>query len=192
MAGPDLPFSCDCGILHGVLVGANGSNGTRAECFCHDCRAAEVYAGQPDPAPGPVQLYQSVPNRVRIDGGKDQLAAFAFGEKGPLRWQAQCCGATMFLTGRSPKLSFTSFRTDRLQDDSPLGPVRAQAFVRKENGKRGHRGLARFISGFAGRALAARVTGSWKQTPFFDTTTGKPVSDIHIVTKAERDALPLT
>ncbi len=191
MAGADPKFACDCNTLRGTLVGAGPANGTRAECFCHDCRAAEVYAGQPDPAPGAVQLYQTVPRRVRIDAGADQLAPFSFSETGMLRWQARCCGATMFLTARSPKLSFTSFRTDRLEDPDALGPVVARAFVRKANGKRGHEGLPRFLFGFATRALGARLTGRWKDTPFFDSD-GNPVADVHIVTQAERDALPLS
>ncbi|WP_415920006.1 DUF6151 family protein [Tateyamaria sp. SN6-1] len=185
----DLSFACDCKKLRGTLKGVSARNGTRAECFCHDCRAAEVFAGQPDPAPGPVQLYQTVPFRVQIDAGADQLAPFAFGEKGPLRWQARCCGATMFLTARAPKLSFTSFRTDRLEDPDALGPPVARAFVRKANGKRGHEGLAQFISGFAARSLSARITGRWKQTPFFKDD-GTPVAPIYHVSQAERDALP--
>lgn len=190
MAGVDLPFACNCRKLRGTLLGVSPRNGTRAECFCHDCRAAEVFAGQPDPAPGPVQLYQTVPFRVRFDAGADQLAPFTFSEKGPLRWQARCCGATMFLTARSPKLAFTSFRTDRLEDDRPLGPVVARAFVRKPNGKRGHEGLARFIFGFLRRTIAARVSGRWRDTPFFDNK-GAPVQEVHIVSEAERAALPL-
>ncbi|MEO0668444.1 MAG: DUF6151 family protein [Pseudomonadota bacterium] len=191
MAGADLKFACDCNKLRGTLVGITPASGTRVECFCHDCRAAEVYAGQPDPAPDAVQLYQTAPYHVRIDAGADQLAPFAFSHKGPLRWQARCCGATMFLTARSPKLSFTSFRTDRLEAPEALGPVVARAFVRKPSGKRGHEGLPRFIAGFARRAIGARLTGRWKDTPFFGTD-GRPVADVHLVTKAERDALPLT
>ena len=191
MASADLAFACDCKTLRGTLKGASPSNGARVECFCHDCRAAEVFAGQPDPAPGPVQLYQTVPFRVHIEAGADQLAPFSFSDKGPLRWQARCCGATMFLTARSPKLCFTSFRTDRLEDDTPLGPVIARAFVSKPNGKRGHEGLARFVFGFARRAIGARLSGKWKDTPFFDAD-GHPVHAVYRVSKAERDALPLS
>lgn len=187
----DLSFACTCGTLRGTLRGASPQNGTRAECFCYDCRAAEVFVGGPDPAPGAVQLYQTLPCRVRLDDGADQLAVFAFGAKGPLRWYAKCCGATLCLTGRSPKVSFASFRTDRLSDPAALDPIRARAFVRKANGKRGHEGLAGFIWGFASRTLAALLSGQWKDTPFFDVESGATVRDVHIVTAAERSALPL-
>ncbi len=188
MAGVDLPFACNCGTLRGTLLGVSPSNGTRAECFCHDCRATELYGDQPDPAPGGVQLYQTVPDRVRLDAGQDQLTVFSLSDKGLLRWQARCCGAILFNTMRTPKVAFASFRTDRLQDDTPLGPIRARAFVRKPNGKRGHEGGLTFFLGFAGRALSRRITGRWRQTPFFDGD-GTPVRAIHVVPKAERPAL---
>lgn len=188
MTGVDLSFACDCGTLRGTLLGVSPKNGTRAECYCHDCRATELFANQPDPAPGGVQLYQTVPSRVRFDAGLDQLAVFSLSEKGLLRWQARCCGAILFNTMRTPKVAFASFRTDRLSDDSPLGPIIARAFVRRANGKRGHEGGLRFLFGFASRALVQRVTGRWKNTPFFDNEN-RAVRDIHVVTDAERPAL---
>lgn len=186
----DLAFACDCNTLRGTLRGATASNGCRVECYCHDCRAAEVFAGQPDPAPGAVQLYQTVPFRIAIEAGAVQLSPFSFSDTGPLRWQARCCGSTMFLTHRNPRLSFTSMRTDRLATPEALGPVQARAFVRKENGKRGHIGLLRFVAGFIWRTASARLSGRWKQTPFF-TPDGAPVADIYQVSKAERAGLKL-
>jgi len=189
MSGNDLPFACDCGKLRGTLLGVTAGNGTRLECHCHDCRATELFAGQPDPAPGGVQLYQTVPDRVRFDAGLDQLAVFSLSDTGLLRWQARCCGAILFNTMRTPKVPFASFRTDRLADPSPLGPIAARAYIRKPNGKRGHEGGWRFFLGFAGRALSRRVTGRWKDTPFFERGTNTPVRDVYVVTEAERAAV---
>ncbi|MEL6619412.1 MAG: DUF6151 family protein [Pseudomonadota bacterium] len=189
MAGQDLPFACDCGKLTGTLMGVGPSKGTRAECHCRDCRDAELFAGQPDPAPGGVQLYQTTPDRVRFDAGLDQLAVFSLSDTGILRWQARCCGAMLFNTTRSPKLAFASFRTDRLDDDSPLGPIKVRAFVRKANGKRGHEGMGHFLWAMIGRVLPRRLTGGWRKTPFFDVKSGEPVRDVYIVSKSERDAL---
>ena len=187
-AGTDLPFACTCGTVRGTLLGVGPGNGLRAECFCHDCRAAELYCGQPDPAPGAVQLYQTVPHRVRFDAGQDQLGVFSFSDTRLLRWQAKCCGAPLCLTARSPKLYFTSFRTDRLKDDTALGPIRGRAFVRKPNGKRGHEGLHRFLVGFVARALKGRISGQWKRSPFFDAE-GNPVRSVEIVSDSAQQAL---
>ena len=189
MAGADLKFACDCNKLRGTLVGITPASGTRAECFCHDCRAAEVYAGQPDPAPGPVKIFQTTPDRVRFDAGLDQLAGFSLSETGVLRWQARCCGALLFNTLRTPKAYFAAFRTDRMADDSVLGPVRTRAFVRKADGKIGHEGYMRAVLNFAKQALPALLTGGWKKPHFFDVETGAPVRDVHVVNASERAAL---
>lgn len=191
MAGVDLKFACNCKTLRGTLIGVTARNGNRVDCYCHDCRAAEVYAGQPDPAPGPVGVFQYAPDKVHIDAGEAQLAVFSFSDKGVLRWQAQCCGAPLFNTLRSPKIAFVGVRTDRLEDDTALGPVTTRAFVRKANGKRGHEGFGNALFNFASNALTARITGRWKTTPFFDAATGEPVSKVHVVNEAERAALVL-
>jgi len=191
MAGVDLPFACTCNTLRGRLIGVSRSNGTRIECFCTDCRAAEVYAGQPDPAPGAVQLYQTTPDKVRIDAGEDQLAVFSFSPKGLLRWQAKCCGAVLFNTVRTAKVPFASLRTDHLEDDSALGPVVAQAFVQKSDGKQGHKGGSKLLMTMVTRVLPCLISGRWKQTPFFDVETGKPSRDVRLISREERAALPL-
>lgn len=191
VAGVDLTFACDCNTVHGALIGVSPHNGNRVDCYCHDCRAAEVYAGQPDPAPGPVGIFQYKPDKVRIDAGQDQLAVFSFSDKGVLRWQARCCGAPLFNTLRSPKIAFVGIRTDRVSDATALGPVVSRAFVRKANGKRGHDGLRHALFNFASNAITARLTGRWKQTPFFDAATGEPVSKVHVVSAAERAAIVL-
>lgn len=191
MAGVDLPFACSCNTLRGTLINASGSSGTRAECFCTDCRAAEVFAGQPDPAPGGVQLFQTTPDKIRFDAGEDQLVVFSFSPKGILRWQAKCCGALLFNTVRTAKVPFAALRTDRLADDSALGPVVVKAFVRKSDGKQGHIGGSRMLLGMLMQVLPCRLSGRWKTTPFFDIETGKPSRDVQLVTKAERAALSL-
>jgi len=191
MAIADLAFACTCNKLRGTLRGVSPHNGTRIECYCHDCRAAEVFARQPDPAPGGVQLYQTTPDRIRFDAGLEELAVFSLSDTGILRWQARCCGATLFNTLRSPKTPFASFRTDRLEDDQALGPVKARAFVRKPGGKRGHQGLVHLIWGILRHVLPRRITGRWKETPFFDMATGKPVRKVRVVSDQEHAALHL-
>lgn len=166
-----IAFSCTCGILKGTLRGSNARSDTHAECFCTDCRAAEIHLGQPDPAPGPVGIYQTTPDRIEISQGQDQLAVFSFGEKNLLRWYASCCDAPLFNTMRSPKISFVGIRTNRLADTAVLGPIVGRGFIPVPGGKPKHEGLLRLICGMAVRVIVARLSGRWKQTPFFDTTT---------------------
>lgn len=187
----DLPFSCTCKTLRGTLIGVGPRNGNRTDCYCHDCRVAEIYARQPDPAPGPVGLFQTTPDRIRFDAGADQLAVFSFSQTGVLRWHAKCCGAPLFNTLRRPRIAFAAILTNRLQDDGPLGPVKTRAFVRKANGKRGHQGLGASLFSLIANAAPAALTGRWKQTPFFDVQTGQPVRPVHVVSADERAALDL-
>ena len=102
----DLPFACACGTVKGTLRGVTPARGSHAQCHCIDCRAAEVYLDQPDPAPRAIQLFQTTPDRFHFDQGFDKLSVFSFGETNLLRWYASCCGTPMFNTLRKPKLAF--------------------------------------------------------------------------------------
>ena len=189
MAGQDLPFQCACGMVKGTLRGVGPTKGNRVDCYCKDCRAAEVFA---DPkrasATGPVHLFQTAPSRISLEAGHDQLAVFAMSAKGPLRWYAKCCGTMLCNTLRTPKVAFAAMFTDCVPDAATLGPAKTRAFVTKSNGKVGHDGLRHAVLNLASTAIPARITGAWKNTPFFDTDTLKPVCDVHTLTKEERAA----
>ena len=187
MAGIDLPFACTCGKLSGHLIGVSPKNGNRIDCFCGDCRAAEAFASPTHAIPdGPVELYQTTPARIRIDAGDTHLAVFSLSPKGVLRWYANCCGAMLFNTLRNPKIAFAAVFTDRLADGRPLGPVRTRANIQKSDGKSYTEGLGRAVRSFARGAISARITGGWKNTPFFDPDTLEPVADVYVLTKEER------
>lgn len=188
-AARDLAFACTCGKLGGTLRGAAPNVGTHAECSCRDCRAAELHLGQPDPAPGPVGIFQTTPDRVTITKGADELAVFSFGDKNLLRWHAACCGTALFNTPRNPKLSFVGIRTNSFADTAPLGPVVAQGFIPTKNGKTRHKGLLRMIGSALSRIAMQRLTGRWKNTPFFDTNSATPVSPVTVLPQGTRKAL---
>ena len=185
----DIAFQCKCGALKGTLRGAHPRAGTHAQCFCADCRAAEVHLGQPDPAPGPVGVFQTTPNKISFEAGQDHLAVFSFGEKNLLRWYASCCGAPLFNTMRNPKIAFVGIRTNRLEDTAALGPVVARGFMPAANGKSKHEGLGPMIWGMVSRVTGARLSGSWKQTPFFDAETLEATRPITVLPKGTRAAV---
>jgi hypothetical protein len=189
VAGFDLPFQCDCGCVTGTLLGVSPSNGNRIDCYCADCHTAEVFAA-PNRAvkPGPVHLYHTTPAQVRFDTGFDQLAVFSLSPKGVLRWYAACCGAMLFNTLRTPKLAFAAFYTDRAKAADTLGPVKTRANIQKGDGTSRHEGYRHALSSLARTAIPARLTGTWKTTPFFDRDTLAPVRDVYVLTKNERAA----
>ncbi|WP_235216134.1 DUF6151 family protein [Ruegeria halocynthiae] len=157
--------------------------------FCHDCRAAQLYFGQPDPAPGPVDVLQTNPEEIKFDSGAEHLALMRLSPKGALRWYASCCNTPLATTSRTPKFPFAGFIVNRIPDPSGLGPITTRGFVPRPNGKQSHEKLGPAIIGLLTRVAKSRLSGSWKDTPFFNPDTGKPVAEPIIPSKAERAAL---
>ncbi len=187
-AAKDLSFSCDCGALTGHITQQGVKSGTHVVCFCHDCRAAQLYFNQPDPAPGPIEILQMAPEEIVIDTGAEHLAAMQLSPKGMLRWYAKCCSAPLATTPLTPKFPFAGFIVKRIPDASSLGPVTTRGFVPGSNGKQSHEKVRYAAFGLLKRVLKSRLSGSWKQTPFFKSETGAPVAQPTILTKEERAA----
>ena len=181
-------FSCTCGALAGQLAPASRRTGTHVECFCVDCRATQLFLGQPDPRPGGVHLFQTTPDCIHIRQGRDQLGLMRLSPNGMFRWYATCCNAPMFNTLKRPGLPFVAVLVDRLADPSVIGKVRVQGFLPGKDGKRRHKGAFGMITGLFQRMIAARLSGRWQETPFFDIDTGYPRAQPRVLTKAERDA----
>ena len=182
----NLVFKCECGEVQGTLEGITPSSGTLIQCHCDDCRRAVVWLGQPDPGQDGVTYYQTTPARVSFTAGHDKLAATTWKSPRLLRWHASCCKTPLFNTLDTPKWAFASVLTSCVEIPSKLGDVKAHAFVTKPNGKTGHTGGLRFMVGFARRTIAARLSGAWRTTPFFNED-GSPVSSPRSLTKQDRD-----
>jgi len=67
----------------------------------------------------------------------------------------------------------------------PFGPIKVHAFIPKPNGKRGHTGLGGFIWGMLKRTTRARLTGTWRDTPFFNED-GTPSASIQSLNHEDR------
>lgn len=184
-----LEFSCACGQLQGQIADEAIAFGTHLVCYCRDCRATQLYFNQPDPAPGPVDLWQTTPDAFDIQKGADKLGLFRLGPRGAMRWFATCCNTPMFNTATTPKVPFAVIQVDRITSPDRLGPVVGKAFVPKSSGKTAHQGLGRIILKTLPRIAGALLSGRWRKTPFFDVDTGKPVADPVIPGKQERAAL---
>lgn len=176
-----LPFACRCGCLKGTLSITTPHAGNHVRCFCASCRAAMIYTGAPDPKDGGVVLYQTTPDRIRLTHGADQLAVYSFTPTKLLRWQAACCGTALGTTLPSPRFALFAIMTNLLTDPAPLGPERMQAFVPQADGSSKHSSVLRLYGGTIWRAAVARMTGRWRQTPFFDVGTSKTVAPVKTV-----------
>ncbi|QFT57188.1 hypothetical protein FIU94_00005 [Sulfitobacter sp. THAF37] len=189
MTRAPLDLTCACGQIKGYLRDFAPSVGTHAECFCVDCRAAELHLGQADPAPGPVGVFQTTPDRLTFTEGTENLAVFSFGEKNLLRWYAACCGTPLFNTPRNPRLSFVGIRTAAIPDTGPLGPVTAQGFIPTDDDKTRHKGILRLVGAAMARIAMQRITGRWRNNPLFDTASGTPARPVTVLPRGTRDAL---
>ena len=185
--GP-LAFSCDCKAVRGHLQAGAAARGVHAVCYCRDCRAAELWLGRPDPAPGPVDVFQTTPDMIRFQSGTDRLGLLRLSPKGLMRWYATCCATPMFNTLRSPRLAFVGLLADRLDDTAALGPLIGRAFLPGTGGKTyRHEGFNRIGFRIAKMMLAANLSGKWRQTPFFDAV-GTPTAPAHVISREERQA----
>nr|WP_170417505.1 DUF6151 family protein [Ruegeria atlantica] len=185
----DTPFSCSCGSLHGRISAAGVKHGTHVVCYCHDCRAAQLYFGQPDPAPGPVEILQMLPEEIVFDGGAEHLALMQLSPKGMLRWYASCCNAPLATTPTTPKFPFAGFIVKRIPDPNGLGPITTRGFIPSGHGKQTHKKIGAAVYGLVTRVAKSRLSGSWKNTPFFDPDTFAPVAEPVVLSKSERAAL---
>ena len=182
-------MSCACRKLTGRITSDGARLGTHAECFCHNCRAAQLYFGQPDPAPGPVEVFQIAPDEVTIDSGAEHLAAMSLSPKGMLRWYAKCCNVPLATTPRTARFPFAGFIALRIADRARLGPISTRGFVPRSNGKQKHENLAPAAIGLLRRVIKSRLSGGWKNTPFFDPESFEPVVTPTVISKEERAAL---
>lgn len=183
-----LEFSCSCGGLQGNIESQAVKTGTHSVCYCADCRAGELYFDQPDPAPGPVDLFQTTPDALTITQGHENLGLMRLSPRGTMRWFAKCCNEPMFNTTPSRKLPFVGIKAETLKDPSRIGPVVGKTFMPRPGGKPTHKGMARLVWNIITRMGAAGLSGRWRNTPFFDES-GKPVAQAVIPTKQERAAL---
>ena len=189
MAASDQTFACNCGKLSGHVTAQGIKSGTRAECFCGDCRAAVLYLGQPDPAPDAVDVFQTSPDSVKITQGAEHLRLMRLGPKGLLRWYAGCCKTPLANTLAKPTLPFVGLHSNRFANKDALGKIRARGFMPQAGKPPKTKGAAGMVLGIFKRMATSRLSGQWRETPFFDADTGQPVAEAEIPSKEERAKL---
>lgn len=184
-----LTFSCKCGEVQGHLSVAARKAGTRVQCFCADCRAAEIHLTQRDPAPHPVDLFQTTPDGLHITQGADNLRLLRLSPRGLMRWYAGCCGTPIGNTLGKPGLPFVGLNSHLFTDPASLGKVRAKAFISRPGQPPRSKGAGRMAFGIVTRMITSRLSGRWRETPFFDVESGAPVAEAEVLSKKARDAL---
>ena len=188
----DVSLSCLCGTFQATIQDASPRTGNHAICYCVDCQAFARHLGQGVrilDAAGGTQLYQTQPCQVRIDAGAEQLAVLQMAEGGPYRWYAGCCDTPLCNTLRRAKVPFVGFMVPNMTPPlDVLGPVRfryksdqATGPVSEPSGS-----LVWFALRTMRNVLRSRLNGTWRETPFFDVSTGKSVAKPYQLSEAER------
>ncbi len=189
------PLRCRCGRLQGSVEPARSTQ--RVICYCRDCRAFAYHLGGNDvlDAQGGTEIVASLPSKLRFDAGSDALACLSLSPRGLLRWYAACCGTPIANTPRNPKIAYVGLVHSGLEQGAPplaqsFGPLRmavntggALGPVRKTPAL----ATAGSLFGLATTLLGARLSGGWRDNPFFDAGTARPVRAVRVLTLAERE-----
>lgn len=194
MSPPVHPLRCRCGALQGH-VELNGSS-NRMVCYCQDCQAFARFLGRTDKvldAQGGSHVVQLAPHRIKFTQGAANLAVVRLSAQGMLRWYAACCRTPVGNTMTGRNMPFTGLLAQCL-DTAPLeaafGPVRASANTESAIGEPKPRafGLLGALLRIFGLVLGSRLSGRYKDTPFF-TASGTPVAEPMVLSAEERARL---
>ena len=189
----DVSLACECGQFRATIHGASPATGNHAVCYCIDCQAFVRHLGK-EPrifdAQSGTEIYQTQSFQVEITAGKDALAVLQMAEKGLYRWYASCCNTPLCNALGSPKFSFAGFMVANMTPPlEALGPIslryksdQASGPVSEPSGS-----LMRLAFRTMRNALRSRLNGKWRETPFFDATTGKSVVKPYRLCEAERE-----
>ncbi len=186
MAKAETTLTCTCGAFKAILRDISPRHGTHLRCHCDDCRAAfRVLRPGVEPKGG-IHLFQTDPDKIEITLGLEHFECFQLGPNGLFRWYAKCCNTPLFNTLRSAKMPFVGVMTETATDPAVFGPVIADAHMAGKDGKPKHKGMGKMVFRLISRMIGARVSGRWKNTPFFIAPLYVPAFKPHLIDKKEK------
>jgi hypothetical protein len=194
------PLRCECGALTGLVE--TKARAGHSVCYCEDCQAFVRFLGrQADllDARGGSEGIQTLPKDVTFQTGVEHLRCLRLSEKGLLRWYAACCNTPIGATPATSRRPFVGLSRACLENAAPtvdesFGRVWFCVFVGGARGQPKPKpfGLPGFMLWMVRNRLRARLTGGFRQNPFFDTATDRPIVQPRVLTAAERDQLRKT
>ena len=167
----------------------------RGVCYCRDCQAyAHALARDSGilDAQGGTDVVATMQSNVTLTHGTEALACLSLSPNGLLRWYASCCNTPIANTTRNRRMSYVGLVHTCLHDaseslDEAFGPVRMRVNTRSARGpvKSTPFGTLTAVAGLSLALVRARIDGSYRRTPFFDSD-GMPVASPRILTREER------
>lgn len=128
-------------------------------------------------------IYQTTPDRFRIDEGAGNLALGRLSPKGSYRWYTTCCNTQIGVSSTTPKFAFIGLVHTIFPDTSALGRARTHAYVQQPGGAGKHIRLMPAVMAVMARSASALASGRWKDTPFFNVDTREPVAEPQVLLK---------
>lgn len=191
------PLRCQCGTLRGQV--SQPEKATRIVCYCKDCQAFARFLGKPDDILddlGGSDILAVHPRTVTFTEGQQALACMSLSPSGMLRWYASCCNTPIGNTSRDVRMAYVGLCHSCLEQPGSsiadaFGPVRMRSATRSAKGPVDASALANAmaIARIAASLVAARLSGSYKRTPFFDAARGTPVAAPTVLTPDQRERL---
>lgn len=185
---PPHPIRCRCGALTGTLAAEAWTN--RLICYCDDCQAFARQLERADDvldSHGGSDIVQTGPSYVAFSAGQEHLACLRLTSRGLLRWYAACCRTPIGNTPANPRFAFVGLLHvalgDRARLDEAFGPPRMHVHTRFAQGDPRPDAVISVprIAAMMYRVAAARVSGRYRRTPFFDAA-GAPLAAPEVVT----------
>lgn len=137
------------------------------------------------------------PASMTVVEGIEQLACMSLSPRGTLRWFTACCRTPIGNTPRNRRIAHLALVHDCLESeaatvDESFGAVRMKVNRQSAHGDPGGTPVVPFA--FAAVRYAAtmawnRLSGGYRDNPFFDAPTGAPRVEPRVISRAERDAL---
>jgi hypothetical protein len=193
----DFPIRCRCGQFEGQLTFAERA--ARAVCYCRDCQAFARFLGNSEQILNEragTDIVASSPRFLRIVRGKEQLRCMSLSEKGLLRWYAACCRTPIGNTPRDPKLSYVGLVHSCLAGsptelDAAFGPPKAVINTASATGSVSSTSWSTFQATLKimRNVLGSRLSGKYRDTPFFKPGTAGPLVAPQVLTVTERRVL---
>jgi hypothetical protein len=188
-------LQCRCGTIRGQLV--LPATAIRAICYCKDCQAFARYLGRAGDVldeHGGTDIVATEPSRLRFEQGLDALACMSLSETGILRWYASCCRTPLGNTPRDRKTHYVGLVHSCLASqslDTSFGPARLHLHAKSAHGNVRDTPLRTVIAilRLMGWILPARLSGRYRENPFFDRTSGDPIRQPLVLSKSEVSAL---
>jgi Family of unknown function (DUF6151) len=193
----DFPIRCRCGQLEGQLTFTERAG--RAVCYCRDCQAFARFLGNSERILNELagtDIIATSPRFLRIARGKEQLRCMSLSEKGLLRWYTACCRTAIGNTPRNPKLSYVGLvhsclAGSSIELDAAFGPAKAAINTASANGTVNSTSWSTFRASLKimRNVLGSRLSGKYRDNPFFMPGTAEPLVAPQVLTVTERRVL---